>query len=105
MPREWTEVESNGVHRHVHLSDDGVFTERLVQDCEPVLEINKAMTLHNDGYTPGREMRRAASIPMGVVLKWREEGIDIFNPNHAYAIKRKLNDPEWRYLRTADGKL
>lgn len=106
MAREWTEREANGVVRHVRIDDDGLITERLVHDAEPVLERNKALANHNDGWTASREMRRVASIPMGVVLAWKHiDGIDVFNPDHAEAVKRKLNDPDWRYLRNAEGTL
>lgn len=78
-----------------------------VQDVAPVLERNKALQNADDrGWSPSRELRRAAAIPDIVILKWRsEEGIDVFDPNHWPAVKRKLNDPEWRYLRTAPGRL
>lgn len=49
---------------------------------------------------------KVASIPMGVALTWLERyGVDVFNRNHWPAVKRLLNDPEWRYLRTAPGHI
>jgi|TARA_R100000093_G_C1934755_1_gene69951 hypothetical protein len=84
-----------------------VTTIRTTADVEPVLERNKLE--YND-----EEQKRAgikagfvkiASIPMAVIHKWKvEDGIDVFNKNHAEAVRRKLNDPEWRYLRTASGR-
>jgi len=79
--------------------------ERKTQDVEPFLDRNKELYNAGDGYSPSRDLRRAASIPLVVVEQWLSEGIDIFNPDHAEAIKRKLNDPENRYLRTAPGTL
>lgn len=78
-----------------------------VQDVAPILERNKALQSADDrGWTPSRELRRAATIPDIVVLKWRRDfGIDVFNRNHWPAVRRLLNDPEWRYLRTAPGNL
>ena len=78
-----------------------------VQDVAPVLERNKALQNADDGgWSPTRELRRAASIPDILVLKWRnEEGIDVFDPNHWPAVKRKLNSSEYRWLRTAPGTL
>lgn len=105
MSVEWTEVEGNGVVRNVSLTDD-IMVERLEQDAEPFLEHNKKLQTHNDGYSPSREVRHVASVPMGVVLMWQQKhGIDVFNPNHADAVKRLLNDPEYRWLRTSEGKL
>lgn len=78
------------------------------QDCAAYLEANKALANADDrGFVSGaRELRRAASIPNAVVLKWLvEEGIDVMNPDHWPAVRRKLNDPAWRHLRTAPGRL
>jgi hypothetical protein len=75
-------------------------------DVEPILEHNKALYSMNDGYSPGREWRRAASIPLAIVEKWKNEyGVDVFNPDHREGVKRLLNSSEWRYLRTAPGRL
>jgi hypothetical protein len=75
-------------------------------DVEPILEHNKALHSFNDGYSPSREWRRAASIPLVIVEKWRNEhGIDVFNPDHMPAVKRLLNSSEYLYLRTAPGRL
>lgn len=78
-----------------------------VQDVRPVLERNKALLNADDGgWSATRELRRAAAIPDIIILKWRnEEGIDVFDPNHWPAVKRKLNSSEYRWLRTAPGTL
>lgn len=80
------------------------------QDTEAMLDRNKAMATHNDGYTQDRTMRRAASIPMIVALKWlNEEGWWFMDaakdPDVAKKLKAKLNSSDWRYLRTAPGVL
>lgn len=49
---------------------------------------------------------KVASIPLSVVLLWKERyGVDLFDRNHQPAVTRLLNDPEWRHLRTAPGRL
>ena len=96
-----------GIHKTFHPHPDGSFTVKTSQDAEPIIERNKAdQNLGNNGYTKSRNMQKVASIPMTVQLKWRiEEGIDIYNPDHALAVARKLNDPEWRHLRCGLGQL
>jgi hypothetical protein len=85
---------------------DGSLIVHRLADVEANLEANKALYTLNDGYTPSREMRRAASIPMAVVEKWRNElGVDIFNPDHLPAVRRLLNSSQHLYLRTAPGRL
>ena len=76
------------------------------EDVEPILEANKALAASGDGYSPSRELRRAASIPLAIVEKWKNElGVDVFNPDHKPAVRRLLNSSEYLYLRTAPGRL
>jgi hypothetical protein len=84
----------------------GDLTVIRTSDVEANLDINKALYSHNDGYSPSRELRRAASIPMSIVEKWKDErGVDVFNPDHREAVRRLLNSSEYLYLRTAPGRL
>lgn len=80
------------------------FAIRTVQDCEPIIEMNKAkQSAGRDYYAKDKDMWRVASIPVGVQMKWLiEEGIDVLNQDHWPAVKKKLNSNEWRYLRTAE---
>lgn len=76
------------------------------QDLTPVLEANKAAYAHNDGYTKDRTMRRVGFLPEIVRQKWlNEEGWDAYDPACAHNLMRKLNDPDYLYLRTAPGVL
>lgn len=85
---------------------DGSLVVHREADVEPLLELNKALATSGDGYTPSRELRRAASIPLAVIEKWRNElGVDVFNPDHMPAVRRLLNSSEYRHLRTAPGWL
>jgi len=75
-----------------------------------ILDHNKAMTNHNDGYTPSREMRRVASVPVSMLYQWlAEEGYDPRSGGFREALtaitKKKLNDLDYAYLRTAPGRL
>lgn len=73
---------------------------------DPVVERNKAMMNHNDGYSPTREVRRVASIPYIIGLKWlNEEGWWFLDPDCSDKLAAKLNDPDWRHLRTAEGRV
>lgn len=94
------------------IEDDGEYEEgkfrihsRYPFDSE-VLERNKAMATHNDGYTPSRDLRRVASIPAGLLLYWQNvEGWNPLAPENADKLKAKLNDSEFLWLRTAPGRL
>ena len=93
-------------YHHYDATTDTTVIE-TVQDVAPVLERNKALQNADDGgWSPTRDLRRAATIPDIIILKWRnEEGIDVFDPNHWPAVKRKLNSSEYRWLRTAPGTI
>lgn len=96
----------SGVSTRVHAGADGTLTFERVQDCDPILDANKALQNDGDGYSPSRELRRVASIPNVVIEKWlNEEGINFFNPDHWSAIRRKLNSNEYLWLRTAPGRV
>jgi hypothetical protein len=84
---------------------DGSLRFKASQDHEAVLDRNKAMATTNDGYNKDRTMRRVATIPAIVWLKWKNEGWDAYAPENADKLARKLNDAEWAYLRTAPGQL
>lgn len=86
---------------------DGTATIHSTQDLAPILDRNKAMANHNDGYSPSRELRRVASIPAGVRLKiMAEQGWDPWRPDlYPEKMAALLNDPDWRHLRTAPGRI
>jgi hypothetical protein len=80
------------------------------QDVAPILERNKQMATHNDGYSPSRELRRVASIPYVVGHKWlNEEGWWFMDadkdPEVAKKLAAKLNSSEYAHLRTAPGRI
>lgn len=50
----------------------------------------------------------AATVPNIIIHKWMaEEGINFFSPDpdQQKAVRRKLNSPEYAYLRTGTGRL
>jgi hypothetical protein len=80
------------------------------QDVAPILEQNKAMAGHNDGYSQSRDLRRVASIPYAIGIKWlNEEGWWFMDadkdPGVAVKLAQKLNSNEYLYLRTAEGQV
>lgn len=83
---------------------------KSVTDVTPILEANKAKFNTNDGYSPSRELRRVGSIPFPLIYQWlAEDGVNVLDAGHdphaAAYLMRKLNDPDYRYLRTAPGQL
>ena len=88
-----------------HSSDKTII--QTSQDVEPILEANKVAQTINDGYSPSRDLKRIASIPLVVVQKWMEEdGVNFLSlgkQDKAKYLRKKLNDPDYAYLRTSPG--
>lgn len=86
---------------------DGSFSIETKTDVTPVIENNKR--LYNEdggGWSKSRDLRRAASIPNAIIQKWLVEyGVNVYDKDHAPAVKRLLNSSEWQFLRTAPGHL
>jgi hypothetical protein len=88
-------------HSYDELTD--TTTIRTVGDCEPYLELNKAMAnddaLTKDGMKSGFWLY--ASIPPAVQVKLLiEKGIDVYNKNHGARLSQVLEDPDYKYLKT-----
>jgi len=82
------------------------FAVRQVQDVTPFIEANKAKQNYGNGrdyWKAGGDFRHEATIPIGVQMDWLTRyGIDVYNPDHMKGVTRLLNDPEYRYLKTAE---
>ena len=96
--------------REYHEYDEGTDTTLIhfeSPELGPHLDRNKA--LYNDPdqtWTEHKDMRLVASIPPAVQLKWLQTyGVRAWDKAHKGAVARLLNDPEWRHLRTAPGRI
>ena len=104
----WRPLTDNGVKQtNVLFDSSGEIVFRTQQNVAPVLDNNHVLRNHEDrGYTHSKDMRRVASIPVVLIEQWlRDDGLDIYNPDHADRLMKKLNDPDYAYLRTAPGHL
>ncbi|MDO8533287.1 MAG: hypothetical protein Q7S17_00900 [Xanthobacteraceae bacterium] len=90
------------VRTSFHPHADGTFTIESVQDAEPIIENNKLLQTMPQKSDWGRHI---ASIPVIIMERWcKEDGVDYLGlPKEEFTrmIRRKLNDPDWKWLRTA----
>lgn len=98
--RVWFDYDENQDETQLYYEQDGQLVEEILED-------NKKMA--NDAeYTRNGihdSMWHYASLPVGVVMKWLvEDGIDAYKQEHWPAVARKLNDPEYAYLKTTTKK-
>ena len=96
-------TSSNGIYTYAHFDEmTGDLTIQNVYDAQPILEANKAAS--NDGtggWTPSRQMRRVASVPLALLHLWDSMGISPTKDRKEFL--RRLNDSELSGFRTDGG--
>jgi hypothetical protein len=80
---------------------------RQSQVVDDHLELNKKQynAAPQFGGVEKSGMRHMARIPNAIVTQWMKEGVNIFDKNHEKEVHRRLNSPEWRWLRTHPGRM
>lgn len=94
----------------IHLDSNGRdLTVHHKQDVEPILEWNKEARREDQQSDWGRHVAR---IPNVIYVKWLDEehrkgntSLRMFSPEFDEIVQRKLQDPEWAYLRVDRPKL
>lgn len=88
----------NGMRKWIRATDDDEGTvEVKYEDISQgaIVEENK----RSEGVNKRGEMWHVGHVPASVGLKWlAEEGIDMWDPSHWDAVKRKLMCSDYRYL-------
>lgn len=97
-------IEPNGIVRTWIDNQDGTYTINSKQQNETqILEENKAMYNHNDGYTPSRDIQRVGRIPLVVIEEYRAQGVNLYDPEWEWVLQRVMDNPDYRFFRTAPG--
>lgn len=83
---------------------DSLIVAESIQDVEPILEHNKALRSQEQKSDWGRHI---ATVPNVIMVRWFNEEqqrgnvtLRMFSREFHQLVKRKLQDPEWKYLRT-----
>ena len=80
-------------------------------NIDPHLKQNKRLYNLNDGYSKTRDLKRVASIPILALQVWANEYNGTNNwralPKEVQKdiMKKKLNSNEFKYFRTAEGRI
>ena len=88
----------------ISLDRAGTVIASATQDVEPILERNQRLR----GEPPRSDWgRHVATIPNVILLRWLNEAhargnteLRMFTAEFDELVARKLEDPEWKYLRT-----
>ncbi len=100
----WT--GETGVKTSLKIDSDGTMHFLKEQALAPVFDATAAMRNHNDGYNRSRDTRRVAHLPQIWIDHCRAvEGWDPLDPEYGERLARVLNDSDYSYLRTADGRI
>ena len=107
------DIVNEGLKQTVYSKDDTenkiIINEKV--NINPHIQHNKTLYNHNDGYSKSRELKRVASIPTIALSVWANEYNGDSNwfglPKEVQKkiLKEKLNSSEFRYFRTAEGKI
>lgn len=91
---------------HYDHADDRLTVE-TVQDVEPILEANKRQFDHDDRRFKSEAFNHVARVPLVVLEQWaRDKGITYQElMNNDAVMRRFLNDPDNKFLRTKPGKI
>ena len=103
MKGPWETNPLTGIQEQFEVTPEGG-RQNFRADVTRELDLNRRdRNDGSNGYGPTREMRRIASIPSVVIMKWlAEEGVDATKQENIEWVLRKLKDPDWQYLRTVD---
>ena len=75
-----------------------------IQDIKPLIDSNKK--LQQEDHHIADDFRLSARIPMTVYYEWKNKyGGDMFDPNHKEGVKKLINSPEYRYLKTTNRRI
>ena len=107
------DIKVDGLKKETFLLDEKekqiVVKEEV--NIDPHIKNNKRLYNLNDGYSKSRDLKRVASIPTLALQVWANE----YNgTNNWFALpketqkkimNKKLNSSEFKYFRTADGRI
>ena len=107
------DITFDGLQKTTYMKDDmeGKIVTKEEVNIDPHIQHNIRLYNLNDGYAKSRDMTRVASIPTIALSVWANE----YNGSNNWfglpkevqkqILKKKLNSSEFRYFRTAEGRL
>jgi len=84
---------------HFHSADGTSAIQHKSEDLTKLLDQNKR--LQQEDHHIKDELRLSARIPVTIYYEWKNKfGVDLYDKNHAPAVRKLLNSPDYRYLKT-----
>lgn len=108
--------ENHGfLNKKTRINESGIVEVIHTQDVEPIIEQNKRDQADRDflnGFTENGDMKHVARVPLIIWQTWWQEectkrgrNIPMFGKEMNEVIRRRLNDPENKFLRTGQGQI
>ena len=96
-----------GSTTYFHIDQDGKIGIEEVQDVTQIVEANKrAQNDGTDGWTPSKDMKHVACIPLCILHQWAlDAGVNINSKEMGEVIKKRMNDPDFAAFRTGSGHI
>lgn len=87
--------------------DGDALVVRYSDDVEATLASNKAAQAAFTGFDRREVFHKVAEIPAIMIVKWlTEEGLNFYKKeDFDLIIKRKLNNPDYQFLKTIPGRI
>ena len=77
----------------------GEFAIEHIEDIKPLIDSNQR--LRDNDHSSKDEFRLSARIPVAIYYEWKSKfGVDLYDKNHKDAVRKLLNSPDYRYLKT-----
>ena len=84
---------------HFHSADGTGAIRHKSEYLTKLLDQNKR--LQQEDHHIKDELRLSARIPVTIYYEWKNKfGVDLYDKNHAPAVRKLLNSPDYRYLKT-----
>jgi len=91
---------------HHYDDTDGKTIIQSVHEKSTILNDNRRQRLSgHDGYSPSRDFRKVASIPLGEYMRLKKIGIDLFDRNDWTKVAALLDSAKGLKYRTAPGRV
>ena len=107
--RRLLDAEGNALTEYYHDESTDIGYIRKVERFGPRVELNKRLQKEKVYADKKRPMARVASIPPIIAHQWMiDDGVIWFQlrgDDLEKYLNRKLNDPDWKWLRTSEGRI
>lgn len=98
----------NGIVTEYYAQMDGNIYIRKLQDVSSILEENKRQQNSFSDWKSGRfnSAVKIGSIPPHLAEQWAKEwGVQLFSREFNQLVKKRLNERDYKYLKTVPGKV